>query len=161
MEMEITVSQNLLSLTLTDAQLKNVDDALANLETALSDLISLDGDERRGFARMGNKSEAFCRQILTALVQNPQIVPPSIQLAEGQADLVAIERLRPRLARLRRLTERAEDTEAVLGSDVMTLALEGYALLKVAGRNQGLEGLRKDLSARFAKGPRQLEPVPA
>lgn len=31
------------------------------------------------------------------------------------------------------------------------LSLEGYALLKVAGKNQGLEGLRKELSARFAK----------
>lgn len=155
------MSQNLLSLTLTDAQLLAVDDALASLETALSELVSLDGNERRTLARMGNKSEAFCRQILTALAQNPQIVPSSIQLAEGQADLLAIERLRPRLARLQRLTERAEDTESVLGSDVMTLALEGYALLKVAGRNQGLEGLRKDLSVRFAKASRQPEPVPA
>ena len=41
--MEITVSQNLLSLTLSDAQLKSVDDALTTLETALSELISLEG----------------------------------------------------------------------------------------------------------------------
>lgn len=62
------------------------------------------------------------------------------------------------VARLRRLTERAEDTEAVLGSDVMTLTLEGYALLKVAGRNQGLEGLRKDLSARSPRGRASWNP---
>lgn len=85
------------------------------------------------------------------LAQNPQVVPPSIDVAEAHADLDALDRLRPRLARLQRLSERAEDTEAALGSDVMSLALEGYALLKVAGKNQGLEGLRKDLSARFAK----------
>ena len=33
----------------------------------------------------------------------------------------------------------------------MSFALEGYALLKVSGRNQGLEGLRKALSTRFAR----------
>jgi hypothetical protein len=43
----------------------------------------------------------------------------------------------------------------------MTTALQGYALLRVSGKNQGLEGLRKELGARFAKGPRQAEATPA
>ena len=110
---------------------------------------------------MGPKSEAFCRQTLTVLAQNPQVIPPSIDLAEAQADLTALERLRPRLARLQRLNERAEDTDDALGSDVMAFALEGYALLKVAGRNQGLEGLRKELSARFAKSSAKPDTPPA
>ena len=38
----------------------------------------------------------------------------------------------------------------------MQVASQGYALLKVSGRNQGLEGLRKDLGTRFAKSPRQV-----
>ena len=95
------------------------------------------------------------------LVQNPQVVPPSLKLAEGQADLLALDRLRPRLLRLQRLTERAADSEAALGSDLMSLSLEGYALLKVSGKNQGLENLRKELSARFAKTPKQAQPVAA
>lgn len=145
------MSQNLLSLTLTDTQLSDIDNALSTLETALSGLISLTPDQRRGLTKMGPKSEAFCRQALTVLAENPQVIPPSVDLKEAQTDLATLDRLRPRLARLQRLTERAEDTDVALGSDVMALALEGYALLKVAGRNQGLEGLRKDLSARFSK----------
>ena len=158
---ETFVSQNLLSLTLTDTQLAGIDDALTSLESQLTGLISLDGDERRSLMRMGNKSESFCRQTLGALALNPQVVPPSLKLADGQADLAAIDRLRPRLQRLQRLTERAQDSDIALGSDVMSVALEGYALLKVSGKNQGLEGLRKDLSARFAKSPRQEEPAVA
>jgi hypothetical protein len=69
--------------------------------------------------------------------------------------------LRPRLQRLLRLTERASDTEIALGSDVMNAALQGYALLRVAGKNQGLEGLRKELGSRFIKAPRQVEATPA
>jgi hypothetical protein len=155
------VSQNLLSLTLTDAQLTAIDNALTALESQLAGLISLDGDERRSLMRMGNKSEAFCRQTLGVLSLNPQMVPASLKLAEGQADLTTLDRLRPRLLRLQRLTERAQDSDIALGSDVMSLALEGYALLKVSGKNQGLEGLRKDLSARFAKSARQAEPAAA
>ena len=154
------MSQNLISLTLTDADLTVADEALATLETVFAGLIALDGDDRKGLNRMGAKSEQFCRQTLGVLALNPQIVPASIGLREGQADLVAYDRLRPRLHRLQKLVERAQDTETLLGSDIMSLALEGYALLKVAGKNQGLEALRRDLASRFAKTRATEEEVP-
>jgi hypothetical protein len=152
------MTKNLMSLALSADDLDAVDAALTTLEARLAGLIALRVDERRELAKMGDKSEAFCRQTLTILVQNPQIVPPSFDLDEAQADLAAVDVLRPRLARLRRLTERAEDSEMALGSDVMRAALEGYALLKVSGRNQGLEGLRQGLSARFGRTARRAEP---
>ena len=66
------------------------------------------------------------------------------------------------MMRLARLHERAEDTQTALGSDLMTNALEGYAVLKVAGKGEGLDGLRKMLSARFNRSPApQLTPAPA
>lgn len=154
-------SQNLVSLNLTDAQLLAIDKDLSDLETQLTGLIAMNAVQRKSLARMGDKSESFCRQTLNVLAQNPQVVPPSIGLQEALADLQALDRLRPRLQRLLRLAERATDTEVALGSDVMNVALQGYALLKVAGRNQGLEGLRKELGTRFAKPARQVEAVPA
>lgn len=155
------MSQNLLSLQWTAEQLAAVDQALQSLETALQGLISLTPEERRGIARMGPKSETFCRQTLTVLAQNPQVIPPSLDLAEAQADLLALDQLRPRLTRLQRLTERGEDTADALGSDLMSAALEGYALLKVSGRNQGLEGLRRELSTRFARNGGRSNGAPA
>lgn len=153
-------TQNLLSLDLADARLITLDRLLTDLENELAGLASMDADKRKSLARMGDKSEAFCRQALNVLEQNPQIVPPSLNLQEARADLDALDRLRPRLHRLRRLTERAQDSETLLGSDVMAAALQGYALLKVAGKNQGLEGLRKSLGSRFAKSPR-VAPSPS
>ena len=55
------------------------------------------------------------------------------------------------MQRLKKLVERGEDTEVALGSDVMSLALEGYGLLKIAGKNQGIEAMRKELGSRFSK----------
>jgi hypothetical protein len=154
-------TQNLLSLSLSDSELMAIDNALSELEMRLSGLGSMETDKRKGLARMGGKSEAFCRQALNVLEQNPQVVPPSLKVTEARADLDAIDRLRPRLQRLQRLTERAQDSETMLGSDVMNCALQGYALLKVAGKNQGLEGLRKELGSRFAKSPRVPTEAPS
>ena len=151
------MSQNIIDFTLDDAQLAASLQALTDLEAQLSGLVAMSSEQRRKLARMGDKSEAFCRQTLSVLAQNPQVVPPSLKLAEAQADLVALDKLRPRL---QRLAERANDTEVALGSDVMRCALDGYALLKVSGRNQGLEGLSKELGTRFARSTRSTEDVP-
>jgi hypothetical protein len=94
------------------------------------------------------------------IAQIQHVVTSSVALQEGLAVLEALDRLRPRLQRMLRLTERAADTETALGSDVMNVALQGYALLKVAGKNQGLEGLRRELGSRFAKSARQVETPP-
>jgi len=159
---EIAVAtQNLIDLELSDERLRGVDEALASLESLLDGLAALDAERRRSLRRMGGKSEAFCRQTLIALEQNPQVVPPSLKLPRVRADLDTLDRLRPRLQRLQRLTERAQDSETLLGSDVMMAALQGYALLKVAGKNQGLDGLRKELGTRFNKSPRAAASAPA
>jgi hypothetical protein len=155
MQKEIAVTQNLLSLELTDAQLSTIDQALGAVEGALDSLVALDNTTRRQITKMGDKSEAFVRQTLMVLAQNPDVVPPALGLSEAQADLRALDRLRPVLARLQRLHERAADSEMALGSDLMNVALEGYGLLKVSGRNRGLEAASEAIGARFARGPRR------
>ena len=154
------MSQNLISMVLTADQLTAIDGALATLEQNLSGLLALQPSQRRELYKMGEKSEQFGRQTLNVLTNNPQIVPPSLGLAEAQQDVAALDALRPRLQRMKQLVERGEDTETALGSDIMSTALEGYGLLKVSGKNQGLDGLRQELSSRFAKSRRVAE-VPA
>jgi hypothetical protein len=145
------MSQNIISITFDDKSLANIDTAINTLEAELQGLIDLNVDERRALPKMGDKSETFCRQTLNVLAQNPQVVPPSLDLAEAQRDLQALDALRSRSSRLRQLVGRVEDTELALGSDVMSAALDGYAMLKVLGKGSGLEALRKEVGARFAK----------
>ena len=64
------MSQNIISLVLTDAQIKAALEALTTLEGALNGLISLDAEERRRLTKMGQKSEVFCRQAISVLAQN-------------------------------------------------------------------------------------------
>lgn len=153
------MSQNLLSLTLSDDDTTAINTALADIESRLVGLVALDNDARRQITKMGDKSEAFVRQTLMVLTQNPEVVPPGLGLDEAQADLRALDQLRPLLSRLQRLTERVSDSEMALGSDAMNTALQGYALLKLAGRNKGLEALSEALSARFSR-PRSTVSTP-
>jgi hypothetical protein len=143
------MSQNIISLSLTADDYAEVDKALATLETKLAGLIDLSVSERRALPKMGQKSEAFCRQTLTVLAQNPQLVPAELDVADAQRDLGHLDALRTRTIRLRQLMGRVDDTEMALGSDVMSAALEGYALLKVMGKGSGLDALRQDMSVRF------------
>lgn len=83
------MSQNLISLALTADQLTAIEGALATLEENLTGLIALQPAQRRALAKMGDKSEVFCRQTLKLLQQNPQVVPPSLDVTEAAADLVA------------------------------------------------------------------------
>ena len=149
--------QNLVSMNLTNDQLVAVDAALDALETNLSEMVALTASQRRSVPRMGGKSEAFCRQTISLLDQNPQIVPASVSVPDAVSDLTVLDRLRPRAQRLTRLAERVVDTQTALGSDVMSTALEGYALLKVVGKRQGLTSLRDSLGTRFVKRSRATE----
>ena len=149
--------QNLISLNLSAQDLADVDTALATLRRVFTPMIALRPEQRRELYKMGDKSESFCRQTLTVLAANPQMVPPNLGLAEAQADLNALDVLRPRLVQLRQVLERADDTEMALGSDIIAVALEGYGLLKVSGKGEALKGARRELSARFAKSTRAVE----
>lgn len=148
------MSQNLVSLRFQAEQLSAVDAALSSLEQQLANLVAIPADERRKLTKMGDKSEAFCRQAIEVLGANPNVLPRNFDLVELQQDLAALDQLRPRLIRLAQLLERATDTETALGSDIMSSALEGYAMLKVAGKGEGVEGLRRTLSARFSRTSR-------
>ncbi|QSX78129.1 hypothetical protein [Agrilutibacter solisilvae] len=149
--------QNLVSLTVSEAQVAQALAGLAQIEAALPGLISLDPADRRSLSHMGPKSEVFVRLALRGLEQNPQIVPASLDLAAAKQDMDAHDKLRPVFEQMRRLMTRLDDTVGALGSDAMEAALEGYNHIKIASAAHGLEGLRKELAARWSKSRRVEE----
>ena len=155
------MSQNLIDLTYNTDALATLDGTLKSLEEQLVGLLALDTYQRRHLTKMGDKSEAFCRQTIDILGQNTGVLPRNFDYDGLRRDLDALDALRPRLLRLARLHERATDTEMALGSDVMTQSLEGYAFLKVAGKNEGLDNARRALSARFARSASKAEEAPS
>ena len=161
------MSQNLIDLSLDAERLGRLDAALAAVETELAGMAALGPDQTRDLAKMGAKSEAFVRQSTVAFAENPGVLPRNFDLEGFQRDLASLDALRPRLQRIKRLQERMSGAEMALGSDLMNAALEGYAVLKVSGRGEGMEALKRLLSQRFSRAARSTasqpapEPVPA
>lgn len=149
------MTQNLVDLALTDEQLAAAEAAITQLETLFAGFVSLTPQERRSLTRMGQQSKPFCDATLLAMEQNPELIPPILDLAEGKKDVLTFDQLTPLFRRMERLSERAWDTEAALGSDIMVLALGGYGALRAGGKAQGLDALCKQLSVRFARAPRK------
>ncbi|MBD9437126.1 hypothetical protein IB223_13565 [Pseudoxanthomonas sp. PXM03] len=154
------MTQNRISLRLTGEDIVAAEDAITTLEQRLTGLIGLTPDERRELTKMGDKSEAFCRQAVITLGKHADVLPRNFDVDEYRADLAALDTLRPLLVRLQRVYDRMVDSEMALGSDLMVASLEGYAHLKVAGQGDGLDTLKEALGARFNRKRRQ-EPEPA
>ena len=153
------MTQNLVSLHLTSDDLAAIDAALETLEEKLAALVELSVDERRALTKMGEKSEAFCRQTLIVLAQNRQIVPAGLDLGEAENDLSQLDLLRPRFSRLRQLAGRADDAEMALGSDVMRASYDGYALAKLFGQGAALDTLKDAMSVRYTRRPNKNDPA--
>ena len=155
------MSQNIISLTIAPADLEAIDKALDILEEKLAGLIELSIEERRSLTKMGDKSEAFCRQTLIVLDQNRQIIPPELDIDDALNDMRTLDAVRPRFARLRRLMANGDDTEMALGSDMVATALDGYAIAKVFGKGGGLDELREAMSSRFGRNGKRKPKEPA
>lgn len=152
--------QDLLNLDISPEDWTAIDAALTVLETKLSSkLIDLSIDQRQALPKMGNKSEAFCRQTLILARQQVAKLPTDFatDLPEAEADLAARDLLLIRLGRLQSVCEKSDDSEMALGSDVMVYCLETYGVLKAIGVGDGLDELRAQVGTRFKRGPRKKQ----
>ena len=143
------MTQNLISLDLGVDDIAAIDKALEILEARLDRFVVLTPDQIRHLNKMGDKSEAFCRQAAVVLEENPQLIPPGFSVAELRQDVTDLDLMRPRFLRLRELLQKVDSTEMALGSDIINAALEGYGYMKMGGKSAGLDGLRESMSVRY------------
>ena len=85
------------SLNFTDVRLIAINTAINELDRELAGLVALTTADKRRATKLGEKSEYFCRQTLRMLSENPQLIPPNLDLADAVSDLNAPDALRPRL----------------------------------------------------------------
>jgi hypothetical protein len=155
------MSQNLVSNHMDAGQWSGVDEALDLLEQRLAPIvIALDAGKRRRLVRMGDGSEPFCRKTYIAGRDNRHALPATLDVEEMGRDLESHDEINKRLTRLTRLMEKVRDTEAAVGSDVMTAALATYHFLQAAG-GEGLDEVNRELAKRFEGQGKRPEPATA
>lgn len=147
------MTQNLVSLDFSADDIAAIDRALETLEAKFARFAVLTPEEIRHLTKMGDKSEAFCRQAAVVLEDNPKLIPPGFSVADMRQDITDLDLMRPRFLRLRELLEKVDSTEIALGSDIINAALEGYGYMKMGGKSAGLDGLRESMSVRYTRRP--------
>ena len=154
------MTQNLVSLDISAADVAEFDAALAVIEKFVKPLLSLTADEVKGLSKMGDKSEQFCRQAAMVLGQNRDVLPATFALDEMVSDLAAFDMLRPRAVRLHDAVAKLDDTLMALGSDVMVAASKGYGLMQMFGKDESLTTLQDAMLVR-RPGKRKAKDNPA
>lgn len=159
------MSVNRITLVVTPEQRQSAAAGIAQIRSALPQLAKLQPGELRELHGFGAKNEVFGRDIVRTLQAHPKIVPATLDVAGAQADLDALDALRPLLDAVRLLHAELQDTAALLGHDVMDFAYDGYQLLKVSGgSDSSLDDLRRDIGSQFSRRRRPslvAEPAPA
>jgi hypothetical protein len=146
------MQQNLISATLSDAAVAEVENHLKAINTILGGVLqNLEAKDRRAMAKMGDKTLAFVQKALQYGGQNAAMVPSYISLPEAEADLQLTRQLDSILKLMAPLCQSVQDTEMMAGSDCYMAGLGIYNHIKGAAANnvQGATSIADDLSARF------------
>ena len=151
---------NLVTATLTAADMQAVSDALTTIRTKLPFLIDLSPVEKRRLFKMGDGSRAFVEKALIAAQANPQVLPPAFDLAEYARDWALWAQVSTLATNITQLSELIDDTQTALGSDLMNAALTAYGYLNEASVG-GLEEIKADLGKRFTRSSSSPAPTPA
>ncbi|WP_046242598.1 hypothetical protein [Hymenobacter terrenus] len=141
-----------LQITISDADLKQVNDALDTLEAVLGPvLITLSGKEIQRLPKASDGTLPFIQQALQFSEQQPQFAPAYLDLPGLRQDLKSWEQLTAVLRRLQPLTTNLNSTTILLGSESYVTALAYYNAVQQAAKRaiSGAVDIFQVLKARF------------
>ena len=150
------MTDNRVSATLSNGDLKAVLAAINTIREKLPFLIDLSPSERQSLPKMGDKSRAFVTKALEVATQNPDFLPRSFDIEEMKKDVELYEALYPIWQTLTQLCELVDDTQVVVGSEAYVAALLVYNYGKNNPLVAGLDEVMDDLGKRFARRSRQV-----
>lgn len=139
--------------TVTDAQRAAVFAAITQVETNLAFLINLTPQERQALPKMGSATQSFVSKALEIAENNPQFVPPYVDVPAMQKDYDLAMRLQGIEMQLASLLEKVSDTNLAAGSEAYVTGLTIYNSIKAAAKVNvpGAKALSAELAERFAQ----------
>jgi hypothetical protein len=100
---------------------------------------------------MGEKTLSFVEKAHEAAAENPNLVPPFLDMAAFDIDFANAHNLRSLLLLTQQLHENVDDTTMVAGSEAYQFALIFYNSVKMAARQDipGAKAIYRELKKRF------------
>ena len=147
--------ENLISVKFTDAELKQIDEALTSIETVLKGkVINLSAKQRQQHGRVKYEMEVWVNKAVGYADKNPALLPTYIDKTELMADFTTHGQLNPRIDRLETLMQGMLDTNLLLGTDLYNNLIALYRSLREASKSNapGASSIYKDLKQQFPGG---------
>jgi len=137
----------------TDVQRTAVLAAIATIESNLNFLINLTPQERQALPKMGSATQSFVSKALEIAGNNPQFVPPYVDVPAMQKDYDLAMRLQGIEMQLASLHEKVSDTNLAAGSEAYVTGLTIYNSIKAAAKVNvpGAKALAAELAERFVQ----------
>jgi hypothetical protein len=147
---------NLISVTFTDNDLNRIDTALSEIEDVIKGkVINLTPKQRQLYGRVAYEMEVWVNKVDSYMQQDPQLVPPYIDRNEHEADLAAHRLLNPRIERVNSILQSMQDTNRLLGADILHNSLTYYRNLRESAKANAVGASVKysDLKQQFPGNP--------
>ncbi len=154
---------NLISVSFNQQELTDMDTALTSLETILQGkVINLTPEERRRYASVSTEMSSWIHKCRAYMNQVPTLVPGYIDLVEFDADFQARSNISPRLRKTKSILESLDDTNLLIGSDILTNCFAFYRSVKAAAKANvpGSTSIYQDLAQQFPGRPSSVPPTP-
>ncbi|MDR2116317.1 MAG: hypothetical protein LBP87_08045 [Planctomycetaceae bacterium] len=115
--------------------------------------------QRRGIAKMGDKTLAFVEKAYELAQSNPEFVPPFLNMSEFAIDFSDANNLEPLFVAVEQLHSGVDDTQMLAGSEAYHAALVYYnSVQKAATQNvAGAKAVYDALRVRFPHKKRHSE----
>ncbi|MDR1348507.1 MAG: hypothetical protein LBJ63_08815 [Prevotellaceae bacterium] len=113
--------------------------------------------ERHTLPKMGEKTIGFVEKAHEFAVQNPNLCPPYLDMAEFDTDYADARNLFVLNNTTKQLNEAVDDTSMLAGSEAYQAALVFYNSVKVAARQDvtGAKAVYEELKKRFPGAKRK------
>jgi len=153
----MTTSQPILNVTQTAPSLPAADQdaimaAIATIRQKLSPiLIDLTPEERKGLAKLGDKSHAFLKKAVDVATQNPGVIPASHSVDDVRNSANLFQTMAGIRLALQQLYQQVHDTTTKLGSDAYAVARAISAGTKGPVAGPHLATAADNLGKRFGR----------
>jgi hypothetical protein len=135
---------------ISEENMKEIKEAVATIMRNLPFLRSLTAEEKRILYKLGAKSIDFVQDATTVAQTYPEILPPNFETESLTSNATIYGQLTEIQILLSGLTEKLNDTTALVGSEALKSSLQVYRYVKVSTNTQaGLKNIADMLQQRF------------
>ena len=126
------LNSNLVSATMTSSQESTAKAAVKTLQSSLPRLIGLTPDERMMIPKVAWNNRPFIDEAMMHVEKSPEFLPAFLNSVEMNKDHAYYKQLTSILADLNKLTQMANDTQTLAGSELYIACLSYYRTVKEA-----------------------------